>query len=411
MNITESGPRRRLALLLGALSAFPPITIDLYLPGMPAMARDLHADAGLVQLSVTVFVVGLALGQAVVGPLSDAHGRRPLLLLGLVAYVAGSLACLVAPSAELLVVARVVQALGAAAATVLARVVARDHFEGRELTRFVATLMLVNGVATVLGPVVGAQLLAVASWRSVFLVLVVVGVVLLGEVWRALPESLPVERRRPADLRATADAFGALLRDRDYLRHTGAAALMFAAMFAYITGSSFVLQDTYGLSPQLYGAVFATNCLGIVALGQVNTVLVGRLADERTLLGASLALGAVAGTGVLVAIVLAAPVGVLLACLFVLVSTLGPVLANATSLALSPHPGVAGTAASLQGVLQYAVSGAVASLMALATHDPRSGAVAMGVAVAASAVAALVVFRLPAASRVPRAGTAVAARG
>ncbi|NYE35557.1 DHA1 family bicyclomycin/chloramphenicol resistance-like MFS transporter [Nocardioides cavernae] len=393
--------RRRLALVLGALSAFPAFTIDLYLPGMPAMARDLHADAGMVQLSVTVFVVGLALGQAVIGPLSDAHGRRPLLLLGLAAYVAGSLACLLAPTAGLLIAARVVQALGAAAATVLARVVARDHFEGRELTRFVSTLMLVNGVATVLGPVVGAQLLSVAPWRAVFLLLVVVGAVLLGEVRRSLPESLPVSRRRPADLRATAEAFGVLLRDRDYLRHTLAAALMFSAMFAYITGSSFVLQDTYGLSPQQYGAVFATNCLGIVLLGQVNAVLVGRLADERTLLGASLAVGAAAGLGVLAAIVLEAPLGALLACLFVLVSVLGPVLANATSLALSPHPGAAGTAASLQGVLQYAVSGAVASLMALATHDARSGAVAMGAAVAASAVAALLVLRVPAPWRTP----------
>jgi len=163
--------RRRLVLLLGALSAFPALTIDLYLPSMPEMARDLRADAGLVQLSVTVFMIGLAVGQVVVGPLSDAHGRRRLLLAGLATYVAGSLACLAAPSVGWLVAARVVQSLGAAAATVLARVIARDHVDGSDLTRLVSALMLVNGVATVLGPIVGAQLLTVArggpsSWCS-----------------------------------------------------------------------------------------------------------------------------------------------------------------------------------------------------------------------------------------------------
>lgn len=393
--------RRRLVLLLGALSAFPALTIDLYLPGMPEMARDLRADPGLVQLSVTVFMIGLAVGQVVVGPLSDAHGRRRLLLAGLATYVAGSLACLAAPSVGWLVAARVVQSLGAAAATVLARVIARDHVDGSDLTRLVSALMLVNGVATVLGPIVGAQLLTVAPWRAVFVVLAATGAVLLVAVARVLPESLPVERRRPADPGATVLAFRALLRDGAFLRHTLAAALMFSAMFAYIAGSSFVLQDTYGLSAQQYGLVFALNAIGIVVLGQLNSALVGRVADERALLGASLALGAVAGIGVLASVVGQAPAAVLLACLFVLVAALGPVLANATSLALSPYPRSAGTAASLQGVLQCVVSGGVASVMSLASHDARSGAVAMGVAVAASAVAALVVFcsgavRLPA---------------
>lgn len=399
--------RHRLALLLGALSAFPALTIDLYLPGMPLMARDLQATPGTVQLSVTVFVVGLALGQLVVGPLSDSYGRRPLLLAGLVAYVAGSLACLAAPSIGWLVAARVVQSLGAAAATVLARSVARDHLDGSDLTRFVSALMLVNGVATVLGPLVGAQLLAVAPWRAVFVVLTAVGALLLLAVARALPESLPPARRRSAAPAATARAFAALLRDGAYVRPVLASSLMFASMFAYIAGSSFVLQEAYGLTAQQFGLFFAVNAAGIVALGQVNAALVGRVADESTLLVAALALGAAAGIGVLVATVRSAPVAVLLGCLFVLVSSLGPVLANATSLALSPHPGAAGTAASLQGVLQYLVSGAVASLMSLAGHDARTAAVAMGVAIAASGVAALLVLVVPVPVRVRGRGVVV----
>ncbi len=381
-----------LAILLGALSAFPAMTIDLYLPGMPTMARDLGASAGMVQLSVTVFVVGLAAGQVVVGPLSDAWGRRPLVLGGLATYVVGSVACLAAPTVGWLVAARVVQSLGAAAATLLARAVARDHFEGVSMTRFLSALMLVNGVATVLGPIVGGQLLAVASWRTVFLVLAVGGAVLLVLVACLLPESLPAAYRRPARLRDTLGAFGRLCRDGDYVRHVLVGALMFAAMFAYIAGSSFALQDSYGLTAQQYSVVFAVNAVGILALGQANGLLVGRVASERTLLGASLVLGAAAGSGVLVAVLTSASLPWLLACLFLLVSSLGPVLANTTSLALSPHPGAAGTAASLQGVVQYLVSGVVASAMSVAGRDSATATVAMAVAVAASGAAALLLF-------------------
>lgn len=389
INNDSRGRRIRLALVLGALSAFPALTIDMYLPGMPVMAEDLHAGAGLVQLTVTVFVVGLAVGQVMVGPLSDSWGRRPLLVGGLVGYVIGSLACLVAPTVGWLIAARVVQALGAAAATVLSRAIVRDHFDGIAMTRFLSTLMLVNGVATVVAPVLGGQLLGVTSWRAVFVVLAVVGIALLLVVVLGLPESLPEERRQPADLGASLRTFAQLCRDRSYLRYVLAAALMFASLFAYISGSSFVLQDVYGLSAQQYSALFAVNAVGIALLGQVNAVLVGRVADEHALLGASLVIGALAGLGVLVCTLLALPLAALLVCLFLVVSMLGPVLANATSLALTPHASSAGAAASLQGVLQYLVGGLVASAMgALGGASP----VAMGAAIFLSAAAALLVF-------------------
>jgi DHA1 family bicyclomycin/chloramphenicol resistance-like MFS transporter len=225
-----------------------------------------------------------------------------------------------------------------------------------------------------------------------FLVLAVIAMLLLAVAARALPESLPVSSRRPARVSDTLRSFAHLCRDRDYLCIVLVAALMFASMFAYISGSSFALQDTYGLSAQQYSIVFAVNAVGILVLGQVNGALVGRVASERTLLGASLVLGAAAGAGVLVAILTSAPLPWLLACLFLLVSTLGPVLANTTSLALTPYPDAAGTAASLQGVLQYLVSGIVASTMSLAGRDAAHGTIAMGVAVAASAAAALLLF-------------------
>jgi MFS transporter, DHA1 family, multidrug resistance protein len=397
--ITTIRPRRRLelALLLGALSAFPPLTIDLYLPGMPTIARDLASSPGLVQLTVTVFVVGLAAGQLVVGPLSDVHGRRPLLVGGLVAYVVGSVVCLVAPTAGWLLAARVVQALGAAAATVLSRAVVRDLFEGSAMTRFLSNLLLVNGIATVAGPLVGAQLIVLGGWRSVFAVLAVLGVALLLAVVVRLPESLPAGRRRAPGARAVVRSMAGVCRDDRYVRYSLAAALMFASMFAYISASSFVLQGAYGLSAGLYSVVFAGNAMGIVLAGQLNSLLLGRRAfgralDERLLLVASLVVGAVAGLGVLLSVAAHLPLGWLLVSLFVLVSTLGPVLTDATSLALAGHGASAGTAASLQGVLQYAVAGAAASAMSgFGGSEVTSLALAMGLTIAVTSVSALVV--------------------
>lgn len=375
--------------MIGGLSAFGALTIDMYLPAMPVMVGDLNTHAGLVQLTLTVFVVGLAVGQVLVGPLSDAWGRRRLLLAGLAIYVCGSLGCLFAPTVGWLIAARIVQSAGAAAATVLSRAIVRDLFEGPAMTRFFSTLMLVNGLAPIVAPIIGGQLLALASWRAIFLVLAAVGVALLTAVVLGLPESLPVERRRAADPRTSLRAYGVLVRDASYLRYVLAAGLMFASMFAYISGSSFVLQDIYGLTAQQFSLVFGMNGLGLVLVGQLNGFLVGRVANEKTLLGAALALGAAAGFGVLISTIAGLPLTVLLVCLFVVVSMLGPVLANATSLALAEHGSAAGTASAFQGLLQFLIGGVVASVMG-AFGD--GSAVPMGVAICLTASASLVVF-------------------
>ncbi|WP_051835590.1 multidrug effflux MFS transporter, partial [Streptomyces sp. NRRL S-481] len=264
------GRRARLALLLGSLSAFGALTIDMYLPAMPSMAHQLHTSAPLVQMTLTAFVVGLALFQVIVGPLSDAWGRRRPLLAGMALYLAGSLWCALAPTVGYLIAGRILQSLGAAAGTVLARAIVRDLFSGTAMTRFFSTLMVVNGVAPVVAPVIGGQLLALTTWRAVFLVLAAVGAVLLLAVVFALPESLPDAKRAPAHLRATLRTFRTLVTDLHYLRYVLAAALMFAAVFAYISGSSFVLQDAYGLTAQRFSLVFGLNGLGIVLLGQVS---------------------------------------------------------------------------------------------------------------------------------------------
>jgi DHA1 family bicyclomycin/chloramphenicol resistance-like MFS transporter len=386
--ITYEEPWRRLslALILGSLSALGALSIDMYLPAMPSMSRQLHASGPAIQLTLTVFVIGLAAGQVLAGPLSDTWGRRRPLLAGMALYVAGSAWCALAPSAGQLTGGRVVQSLGAAAGAVLARAIVRDLFDGTAMTRFLSTLMLVNGVAPVAAPVIGGQLLTIATWRAVFAVLAGAGAALLLAVLVGLPETLPAARRAPGRARDTVRSLGQVAGDGRYLRYVLAAALMFAAVFAYISGSSFVLQEDYGLSAQQFSLVFAANGLGIVVLGQVSGYLIGRAATERILLRVSLAVASLGGLSVLLSAGLGLPLPLLLAGLFVVTSMLGVVLPNATSLAMAGYRSAAGAASSLQGLLQFLVGAVAASAMGL---GGQASAVPMGVTMVACAAGAL----------------------
>ena len=363
----ESGPaagKIRRLLILGGLSAFGPLSIDMYLPALPRMANDFRAADTTVQLTLTAFVIGLAAGQIVAGPLSDSFGRRRPLLAGLVLYVAGSVAAAASPTIELLIAARSVQALGAAAGIVIARATVRDLYTGTAMTKFFSMLLLVNGLAPILAPVLGGQLLTFTSWRGVFVVLTGFGVLLLAAAAFLLPESLAPENRHPARLGGVLRTYGRLLADRTFLGYALTAGLNFAAMFAYISGSSFALQDVYRLSPQEFSLVLGLNGIGIVLAGQLNGWLVGRL-PERTLLRAGVVVSALSGVLALVAVVLELPLFALLIPLLVMVSCIGIISPNASSLALAGHARTAGSASALLGVLQFAVGGAATPLVGL----------------------------------------------
>jgi DHA1 family bicyclomycin/chloramphenicol resistance-like MFS transporter len=388
----RTAPTRRaklkFVLILGGLSAFGPLSIDMYLPALPQMAGDLHAADTTVQLTLSAFIVGLAVGQLVLGPLSDALGRRRPLLAGLVLYVVGSVLCAVSPDAWLLVAARGVQSLGAAAGIVIARAAVRDLFSGTAMTKFFSTLMLVSGLAPILAPLIGGQLLNWTSWRGVFVVLTVFGALLLAVVAFALPEPLPLDRRSPARLGRVMKTYGRLALDRTFAGYALASGLLFASMFAYISGSSFALQGVYGLSPQAYSVVFGANGVGIVLAGQLNGRLVGRI-SERTLLRSGLLLGAVGGVLVLVSALARLPLAALLVSLFLLVSSIGLVMPNASSLALAEHARSAGAASALLGVLQFVVGGVATPLVGLG--GPGT-AVPMAATIAGFALLALVAF-------------------
>jgi DHA1 family bicyclomycin/chloramphenicol resistance-like MFS transporter len=388
--VDAAAPQSRAArvqtlLILGALSAFGPLSIDMYLPALPGLARDFGVRPPAVQATLTTCLAGLALGQILAGPVSDARGRRPPLLFGLAAFAAASAVCALAPSVGVLVALRLLQGLGGAAAIVIARAVVRDRYSGVAAARYFAVLTLVNGLAPILAPVIGGQLLRVTSWRGVFVVLAGLGVLLLAVTAARLGESLAPERRRTGGLRDTLATFARLARDRRFVSFALCLALGLASMFAYIAGSPFVLQDIYGASPQQFSAVFAVNALGIMGAGHVSARLVGRVSPHR-LLTAGLTLNVAGGLALLV--VVAAGVGGVVAVLvplFATVASIGLILPNATALALELHPEAAGSASGAIGVAQFALAAALAPLVGIGGN---ATALPMALVIAACGVGA-----------------------
>jgi DHA1 family bicyclomycin/chloramphenicol resistance-like MFS transporter len=373
--------------LLGGLTSFGPISHDMYLPALPQVAHGLRTSEAVVQATLTASLVGLALGQVLAGPVSDALGRRRPLLCGLVAYIVAAALCGLAPTAPILVGLRVLQGAGGAAGVVIARAIVRDRSHGAAAARSFSFLMLVSGLAPILAPVIGGQVLRVADWRAVFALQALFGTVLLAGAWWLLEETLPPAARRRGGLGATLAIVPALARDPGFAGYVASCALAFAAMFAYIAAAPFVFEQGFGLSPQGFSLLFATNAVGLTAASQVNGLLVGRVPAARLL---TVGLTATAGGGLGLALIgVHGHTGPLpaAAALFVTVSGLGFVLPNATALALSTHPDRAGAAAALLGVTQYLAGAAVAPLAGL---DPRHPLRSLAVAVAVPAVAALV---------------------
>ncbi|HEX6478943.1 MAG TPA: Bcr/CflA family multidrug efflux MFS transporter [Ktedonobacteraceae bacterium] len=397
----------QLVLILGSLSAFGPLSIDMYLPSLPSLSRDLGASASAAQLTLSACLLGLALGQVIAGPLSDTLGRRRPLLVGLVAYVLASLLCVVAPSISLLIGLRLVQGMAGAAGIVIARAIVRDKYSGIAAARFFSILMLVSGIAPIAAPIIGGLLLRFTSWRGVFIILAILVTLMLLAVITGLGETLPPEQRQSGELRTTLATFRRLLTDRLFVGYALSCGLSFAAMFSYISGSPFVIQDIYGLSPQAFSLIFGTNALGIALVGQVSGRLVGRVSPRRLLAGA---LTAVALGGVALLVVVIAHVGLLgiLPTLFVVVASQGMVFPNATALALADHPHTAGSASALLGVLQFALGATLAPLVGVA--GPTT-ALPMAIVIAFLGVSALTTFVLLCRSSATGAGSTISSGG
>jgi len=377
----------RLVIVLGSVNAIGPLSIDMYLPAFPEIARSLETSASSVQLTLTACVAGLALGQLLIGPLSDRYGRRTPLIAAMSVYAVASVLCALAPNVLTLTGLRFVQGLAGAGGVVIARAVVRDLHSGAAAVRLFSSLMLVTGLAPILAPLAGGQVLNHTSWRGIFWVLTVLSALIALLVTFGLRETLPKARRSSSGLAETLRTMRALLRDRWFVGHGLAGGLGFGALFAYISGSSFVLQGIYGVSPQLYSVLFAMNGLGLIAGSQVNARLVGRFGPAY-LLRAGLVAIAVSASALLV-VVSVGDLGVVavLVPMFVIVSSLAFVLPNSTALALNDHAAVAGTASALLGMGQFVIGAAVAPLVGAAGTE---SAVPMAAIMTVVALAALV---------------------
>ena len=358
-------------LVLGGLTALPPLSMDMYLPALPQVTTALHAPAATVQLTLTACLAGMALGQLAVGPLSDRWGRRRPLLAGMAVYVLATAVCAFAPTAPLLIGFRLVQGLAGAAGIVIARAVVRDLYDGVAMARFFSTLMLISGVAPIVAPVIGGQILRLTDWRGVFAVCTVIGVLLTFVTWRFLHETLPPERRHKGGLAVTFGAMRGLVADRVFLGYVLTGSFAFAALFTYVSASAFVVQDVYGASPQTFSLLFGLNSIGIVGVGQLNgKVLVGRVSMDRVL-GVGLVLITLASVA-LVALTCGVfgPAGLpeIAAALWVLMASMGLVLPTTNTQALLRTRKAAGSASALLGTSSFLI-GAVLSPLAGVAGD------------------------------------------
>lgn len=375
--------------ILGGLVALGPLSTDAYVPGLPRLAAELGSSASLTQFTVTSCLIGLAAGQLMAGPLSDVCGRRIPLLFGIAVYSVAGLLCAAAPSVLVLILLRGVQGVGGAFALVIAYAYVRDQYEGAAGARYFSTLLLITGLAPVLAPLGGGQVLTFWNWRGIFVILAALSALLLLACAFLLPESLPPAARQTGGLLEAGRTYRTLLTDRHLIGYVMVNGFAFAAMFAYISGSSFVLQSLFGLSPQQYSLVFAVNAAGLVIAAQVSGRLVERL-GLITLLKAGVAGVTLGGLVALIVASTTTELWLLLPCLFLVVSSVGLVLPNAASLSLQEHGSNAGSAAALLGFFQYFLGGAVAPLVGLGSI---TSAVPMTAVMAGLGLAAALVLR------------------
>jgi DHA1 family bicyclomycin/chloramphenicol resistance-like MFS transporter len=344
--------------LLALLTALGPFSVDMYLASLPDIGRSLSASPAAVQLTLSVYLVGYAVGQLVYGPLSDRFGRRPVLLISLAGYCAASLACALAPTIELLLLARACQALGSSGAIVIARAVVRDLYEGARAGRELALMGAIFSLAPVIAPSVGGLLQSGFGWRSNFVVLVLIGATAGLLVWLMLPETLRARSAEPPGVRAMLASYREILSHRAFRAYLGLISISFGGVFAWISASPFVLQDLYGLTPFWFGFAFAAASAGFLTGSILSTRLGMRLGIDRSI-GVGAACVAAGGLGSVAAVAFSASVIPLLAAISLYACGMGLVQPQTIAGALMPFPHKAGAASSLVGVAQMSAAAVV----------------------------------------------------
>ena len=374
-----------LLAVLALLSAFTPLSIDMYLPALPVIAVDLRSSAGDVQLTLSAFMIAFGVGQIFYGPAGDRFGRRPVILIGLLIYVLTSIGCAFAAAAGHLIALRFLQGLAACGGVVLARTMVRDLAEKDHAARAMSLMMACTSIAPMLAPVIGGQVMWFAGWRAIFWVLASAGVIAFVVAWFQLPETLKPEYRQPLVFTQILKRFGELLTTRTFVGYALTSSFMFAALFSYISGSPFVFIERYGISPRLYGVVFGGMVI-FMTIGSLFNARFVRLLGAGRILRVAVIVPAVSGAAAMVMGWIEARYGTIglwpfLVCMVFQIATLSLIAPNSTAMAMQRYPHMAGTASSLMGVMTFgagAIFGAIVGQTFDSTIAPMT--TAMGIA-------------------------------
>lgn len=351
-------------LLLGSLTAFGPLSMDMYLPALPTVAEDLQTTTSLAQVSLTACLIGLAVGQLIFGPLSDIHGRRKPLIFTLIVYAVASVLIAFSGQIWLFIALRFIQGISGAAGIVIARASARDMYVGKELTRFIALLALVNGAAPILAPIIGGLILKFATWQTVFYTLGAIGLLMFIAVLFFLPETLPIEKRAQGGILAVVSTFGRLMKDPVFMGIALTQAFISSSMFAYIAGSPFVLQNIYHVTPQQFSLFFALNGLGIIIAAQITARLANKYQEIQLLL-VGILISFSGSILLLIVIWQQLSLTMMAIALLLVVSSLGMVSTTAFSLGMEAQGDAAGSASAFLGLLPFLGGGLVSPLVGI----------------------------------------------
>ncbi|MEY8764298.1 MULTISPECIES: multidrug effflux MFS transporter [Clostridium] len=378
----------KLAIILGILAGLGPLVTDLYIPSLPTVSNFFNASTSTTQLSLTTSLLGLAIGQIIIGPISDKTGRRKPLILSLIIFTLSSLLCPLTSSIYIFILMRFLQGLAGAGGIVISRAMARDIYSGKLLVQFFSMLMLVNGIAPIISPVLGAQLLRFVNWKGIFYILTFLGILLCITVWIGTRESLPLNKRINGNLKNSFVSLIYLFKDKIFIGYTFIQGFILAGMFGYISASPFVIQDIYGLSAQQFSLCFAINGLGIVLTTQISGHLAKKFAINK-ILGVGLLISFLGSLILFAMTVINGPLISILIPLFIVISSVGTITTTTGSLAMDPKGDNAGSASSLLGFVPFALGALASPLVGIAGEKTS---VPMGIVILFCNAAAALIF-------------------
>ncbi|WP_102707045.1 multidrug effflux MFS transporter [Terribacillus saccharophilus] len=378
----------RTALLLAVFSALGPFTVDMYLSSLPEMMNDFSTTASLIQASLTASLLGLGLGQLVAGPLSDVHGRRKPLLISMLLYFILSIACAFSPNIGIFIFLRFFQGFVASAGLVISRAIVRDRYSGVEMVKFMALLTMISNVAPLISPTAGSAVTTFTSWIGVFIFLGLLGLILTGVATWGIKESLPVDQRVPSNFKGLLNNYGSLFRNRSFMGYALVNGILFSGVFAYVSGTPFIYQNMYGISPQLFSVLFALNGLGII----LGSQLVKRLSEqigEHRIFRIGLLIAFITTAIILVVVLVHGPFIALFLAIFLFAVAIGIIAPVSFTLAMESQGHIAGSAAAVLGSLQFALGAITSPLVGIAGEE---SAVPFGVTIFMTSILAVIAY-------------------